>query len=232
MVLEREIRRTADNRGTFNIMARGGAFRKVSEYRRRAATREPYDVVLIVCEGKKTEPLYLSRLRRLHRLSSANIEILPSPGQDPMSIVNYTEERREAGDFDCTFCVFDRDGHAGYDQALRRVSDLQNAGKNITAITSWPCFEVWLLLHFAYTSRPFSSVPNTSACEMVIRDLKTYLPNYDKGRAALYDELLPYQVGAIMRAQRLEEENVRTATTNPSTGIHSLVRYLINLKAG
>ena len=198
----------------------------------RESKREPYDVVLIVCEGKKTEPLYLARLRQLHRLSSANIEIAPSPGRDPMNVVTYARQRAEAEEFDRTFCVFDRDGHAGYDRALRRVSELKAAGRNMTAITSWPCFEVWLLLHFVYTSRPFAPVMNTSACERVIRDLKTYIPHYEKGRAALYDDLLPFQNGAISRAQRLEQENSRTGTANPSTGMHNLVCYLTNLKAG
>jgi hypothetical protein len=45
-------------------------------YVRRGPTREPYDVVLIVCEGAKTEPNYFKRLKLAYRLSNANIHVL------------------------------------------------------------------------------------------------------------------------------------------------------------
>lgn len=206
-------------------------YKTVAEYRRRGPVREPYDIVLIVCEGQKTEPLYLRRLRQIHRLSSANIQVTPSPGQDPLSVVRYAEEQLTGGDFDQIYCVFDRDGHHGYDGALRRIAELRKAGKNITAIVSWPCFEVWLLLHFVYTSRPFERVRNTSACERVIRDLKSYIPGYEKGRGALYDDLMPKQADAITHAIRLEKENAGTGTQNPSTKMHALVDYLLKIRA-
>ena len=40
--------------------------------------RESYDRVLIVCEGKKTEPSYFGDLLTHYRLSMANIEIVGS----------------------------------------------------------------------------------------------------------------------------------------------------------
>lgn len=43
--------------------------------RQRKNPREPYDVVLIVCEGSKTEPAYFTALKNELRLSSANISI-------------------------------------------------------------------------------------------------------------------------------------------------------------
>jgi hypothetical protein len=204
--------------------------RRPSPLLSRESKREPYDVVLIVCEGSKTEPLYLGGLQRLHRLSSANIEIVPSPGQDPLSIVDHAAKMARTEDFDRTFCVFDRDGHAGYDQALRRIAELNSGGGNMTAITSWPCFEMWLLLHFEYTARPFERVQNTSACDRVIRSLRRHIPDYDKGRAGLYDELLHRRDTALSNALLLERDNAQTGATNPSTRMHSLVEYLLNLK--
>jgi len=95
--------------------------RSASAFRRREALREPYDVVLIVCEGKKTEPEYLRGLQKTYRLSSANIKIVPGDrGNDPVSVVNFAlEEHRQAnGIFDRVYCVFDRNGHANYEEAL------------------------------------------------------------------------------------------------------------------
>ena len=65
---------------------------------RRGPKREPYDKVLIVCEGKKTEPNYLEML-------SANVEVVGFP----------VAIRKKRGDpFDKVFCVFDKDQHTDY----------------------------------------------------------------------------------------------------------------------
>lgn len=51
------------------------AKRKASATERRAAQRAPYDKVLIVCEGSKTEPNYFRDLIKLHDISSVNVRI-------------------------------------------------------------------------------------------------------------------------------------------------------------
>jgi hypothetical protein len=51
--------------------------KRADELRREAQKREPYDVVLIVCEGGKTEPQYLQEIRDAFKLSTANIREWP-----------------------------------------------------------------------------------------------------------------------------------------------------------
>jgi hypothetical protein len=202
--------------------------RKPGQYRSREPVREPYDVVLIVCEGQKTEPLYLKRLCFIHKLSSANIEVVSAPGTDPMNIVTFAEERLSG--YDRAYCVFDRDGHANFDAALGRISALAASGRNIFGIVSWPCFEFWLLLHFVYSSKSYTRSDRLSSCEAVIKDLKQHLPEYEKGRQSVYDELRPKQMTAIANAMRLAAENLQTGSVNPSTRMHELVDYLMNLR--
>src|SRR5438046_534285 len=127
--------------------------RYATSYRRGAPIRDAYDVVLIVCEGGKTEPNYLDRLRVVRGLSNANIRITPADGTDPLSVVRFAEKQSALSQYDRVFCIFDRDEHATYDAALQRVAQL---GEKFSAITSWPCFEVWLLLHFVYSTAPCS----------------------------------------------------------------------------
>lgn len=43
--------------------------------RRRAAVRQPFERLLVVCEGEKTEPLYLEEIRQELRLSSATVQV-------------------------------------------------------------------------------------------------------------------------------------------------------------
>jgi len=206
-----------------------GRRRTAGSYARRGPVREPYDRVLIVCEGKKTEPYYFGGLRLHYRLSSANIEITPANGTDPMSIVSFAEARLD--EYDRVFCVFDRDGHQNYDDALARVAQSAetNAGK-LVAITSWPCFELWLLLHFYYSAAPFNRAGRKSSCERVISKLINYIPSYTKGQRLIYDLLASKTPDALRHGSRLHRENLQTGSTNPSTRVHLLVEYLIALR--
>ena len=205
--------------------------RQPESYRRRGPIREPYDYVLIVCEGKKTEPNYFYGLCRTYRLSSANIEIVQPGATDPVNIVGHAEQRlREAG-FDRAYCVFDRNGHTNYNQALRHVRESEH-GKNgrLFAITSVPCFEIWILLHFMYTSSPFVRVGSQSACDRVIVEVRRHLSGYTKGDQGVYAALAPYIPQAITYATRLQYENARTGSFNPETQMHKIVDYLRNLR--
>lgn len=202
----------------------------IRQNRPRLSVREPYDSVLIVCEGTKTEPMYLSRLRSIHRLSSSNIKVTPAPGTDPIGIVKFAHSEAKGDSYDKIYCVFDRDSHDGFEEARKKASELSSHELNIIAITSWPCFEFWILLHFEFTAAPFVSTGSASSCDVVIKRLRTHIPNYSKGSASLYDELISRQPAALENARRLEAASQADGSRNPSTQMHSLIEYLINLK--
>lgn len=87
--------------------------KRAEALRREAQKREPYDLVLIVCEGGKTEPKYLQELRDAFKLSTANIRIAGDEcGSSPRSVVDYalTTYRKEKK-YNRVFCVFDKDRH-------------------------------------------------------------------------------------------------------------------------
>ena len=202
-------------------------------YRRRAPVREPYDVVLIVCEGQKTEPNYLDALRQANRLSSVNVRIVPPNRSDPLGIVKFAiSEMRKDPEYDRAYCIFDRNGHATYNAALQRArqSPLGKANR-LFAISSVPCFEIWLLLHFNYSNAPYIAVGGTSACDLVIRDLRAHFPNYAKGSLSVFGELTARLPQAQTHATWLERHNRVTTSDNPSTQMHNLVKYLTKLKA-
>lgn len=199
---------------------------------RRRQQREPYDLVLIVCEGAKTEPLYFTQLRDALRLSRVNISICGKEcGSSPLAVVDYAlAEFARDGDYDRIFCVFDKDRHAHYqDAVIKAQSQRLSGGATIEAITSVPCFEFWLLLHFKDTARPYSASGKKSVCDNVIRDLKKYIPHYAEGRAEVFEITYPHVDEASKRAERLEERQAEAATDNPSTKVHWLVGYLQRL---
>jgi hypothetical protein len=205
--------------------------RRPHSYARRQPTREPYDYVLIVCEGGKTEPNYLTDLRMNYRLGSANIKITSSDGTDPVSIVRFTEALLARERFDCAYCVFDRDKHANYEQALQMIQHSANGRAGVLrAITSVPCFEIWLLLHFGYSSAPFNATGRESACDKVLQELKKHIADYEKGLRGLYERVSPKTQQAIVHAGRLAAHNLQSRSSNPATLMHELVQYLSDLK--
>ncbi len=220
--------------GTENIHYKRKA-KQAKELARRKARRKPYDKVLIVCEGEKTEPNYFEELKDYYELGSANVEVTGSCGSSPMSVVAYAKdlyrEAKKAGDaFDKVFCVFDKDTHSDYQSALDMLNS-KNLKGVFQAVPSVPCFEYWLLLHFTYTDKPFNSTGNKSVCETIIHELNDkFWPDYKKAVHGVFDQRLgqlEYAKANAVRALRAAQEN---HTDNPSTRIHELVEYLQQLK--
>ncbi|MDK4526061.1 hypothetical protein QG034_03820 [Kingella kingae] len=67
---------------------------------RKTAEKQPYDGVLIVCEGTKTEKNYFANLITHEKLSSVvNIEIIHGNGTDPVFCCKYSHRgKRENGE--------------------------------------------------------------------------------------------------------------------------------------
>ncbi|WP_305908038.1 RloB family protein [Methylomarinum sp. Ch1-1] len=201
---------------------------------RRRPRRETYEKILIVCEGEKTEPNYFEEAREYYCLNTVNVEVRGDCGSDPKSIINFAKQRfreeKDAGDpFDKIYCVFDKDGHATYARAL---DTLASAAPKDTyfAINSVPCFEYWLLLHFIYSTRPYTGLSGNSSGNQVLTELKNYIPDYEKGRRTLFSDLIGQLDQAKKFAERALRESERNQTDNPSTRVHELVQVLQDLK--
>jgi len=182
--------------------------RKAELLRREIARRDPYERVLIVCEGEKTEPNYFKWLRERFRLNRANVVIADKKGGlDPKSLVEYAiEEYNKDKDFDHVYCVFDKDKHTTYQAALDKIQSVRFRGKTkIHAIASVPCFEFWLLLHFAYTTHQYCAPFDGSNCDLVISDLQQYIPGYKKGSNDFLVYIIDSTEEAIKNAKILEK---------------------------
>ncbi|WP_339132538.1 MAG: RloB family protein [Candidatus Electrothrix sp. GW3-4] len=214
--------------------------RSAASFKRKGARRSPYDRVLIVCEGKKTEPDYFKAVIDDLQLNTANIRIAENTaGSSPRNVVElaleeYAKDKREKGEpYDRVYCVFDKDQHPTYQETLdvvRREREKKKRGCPIYAITSVPCFEFWLLLHFTYTTKNFS-VKGGSICASVMADLKKYMPSYEKGGIKnIYHVIRKDISGAITHAKRAERHCESGGTDMPSTQVYALVEYLQQLK--
>jgi len=94
-----------------------------------------------------------------------------------------------------------------------------------------PCFEFWLLLHFTYTTRPYSAPLDESNCALVLPDLRQHIPGYEKGSKDFLSHIDNDKINdAIAYAKRIETFHATSGTDNPSTEVHHLVEYLMGLK--
>jgi hypothetical protein len=211
-------------------MARG-RFRGRNSYERQAPKREPFDVVLIVCEGGKTEPNYFEGLKVARRLGSANVDVRPM-GMDPLSLVDHAiAELKKDRTIDRAYCVFDRDEHATFGAAVRKARDcaLGRAGKLRIAV-SVPSFEVWPLLHFAYSTAEIVAGGGKTPGERALSELLKVMPDYSKADRKIFQKLEPRLDDAMKNATKLRKYNRDSASDNPATDMHILVEYLANLK--
>ena len=122
-----------------------------------------------------------------------------------------------------------KDEHTTYLQALSALNEV-NLRNTYFAITSVPCFEYWLLLHFDYSTRPYAGRPGRSSGSQVVGELKQYMPSYEKGQRRIFSNLIAQLDQAKRFAERALQESKRNQTDNPSTRVHELIQVLQDLK--
>lgn len=206
---------------------------------RKQNKRAPYDRILIVCEGSKTEPNYFKEIKSQYRLHPANVQIHPSKGTSPLQVVEYAEKIFKEGDlgnritkraFDQIYAVFDRDEHQTYLDALTKADSLCREIKNddnklipFYAIPSNPCFEFWLLLHFKDVKALFHR-------NEVMKKLKIHYPDYKKNAQGVWEHTKNNLDLASERATKLMTLSSLYNDAEPNTAISDLVRTLTTLK--
>ncbi len=220
--------------GTDNLFHKRKA-RNTADLKRHKESREPYDKVLIVCEGEKTEPHYLRALRDYLELSQANIKIDPNSDSSPTSVVKYAKEliKENLKDpYDNVYCVIDRDRHADFDTAISQIKGFRNKNTKLHDIVSNPCFEYWILLHFTYTTKLFGTSGDSPCFDLIKNDLKDFIPDYEKSDKIIMKEIIESGLNmAIANAKRANETARKNDTDIPTTKMCELVEYLKNLKA-
>jgi RloB-like protein len=209
--------------------------RTKSALARQSKNRATYQRFLIVCEGTKTEPLYLRDLILDLGIRHHTVKIEPNDGASPDRIVahavkRYDEDALGGDSFDKVFCVFDRDTHTTFEAAVQTIDGLK-AGKHpkpFEAITSSPCFEYWLLLHFGFTDQAFHAAGKKSVADQVVSLLKTKpgFAKYSKGQNNIYNLVKNYTNKAVTHAKRGRKNAAVTGQISPIANIDVLVTAL------
>jgi hypothetical protein len=190
---------------------------------RRPASRDPKAKIIVVCEGKNTEPSYISSLVKDCGASSVIDLVLKGGAGVPLSVVRRTREllQSSAGEFsahDQAWAVFDRDIHPGFDQAINEA-----AAGNISVAFSNPCFELWIILHYRDQDAPAQR-------SELQRMLKRLMPKYDPNKSKLIDfaTIRDAVEAAERRAEAMERRrsDERSPRGNPCSTVYKLTREI------
>lgn len=198
--------------------------------KRPVNTRElPPDMILIVTEGEKTEPLYFESFQ----LRTSKVVRIAGTGINTLSLIGETEVKlAEAKDWYCkeygiklkdkdtvVWCVFDRDSFPAdhFDNAIASAR-----AKGFHVAYSNEAFELWYLLHFSH----FTSAVSRTRFQALLSD---HLGKpYAKNDPCMYQILKCHQADAIRNAKALlasYDQHV-PSRNNPCTTVFELVEYL------
>ncbi|WP_426004177.1 RloB family protein [Paenarthrobacter sp. NyZ202] len=178
-------------------------------------------------EGKVTEPEYFTDVKDRLRDDLIQVRTVGGVG-DPLQVVEHAvrlkrdalkvakQQRDDNLSFDHVWCVFDVDDFTRIPTALSLAKR-----EKINVAVSNPCFEVWPLLHFTYTTAYLSS-------EEAAERLRVYMPDYDKSLdCSLLRGNFQKARAAAKKLDTEHEKNGSPSRHNPSTQVWSLIDAII-----
>ena len=218
--------------------------KKITETPRKSRKKKTYPVVVIVCEGTETEPIYFQRFREKYRRNII-VDVVGKKG-NLSDLIQEAVKRRNGhiagleNEEDCSaWCVIDADvdyntpgNHIIRNKQIKEA--LKEAGKVIKIALSNPCFELWFLLHYIYTT---SQMRNYSDVEKELSKQKGF-EKYEKVKKVkdVFDILEDKLENAKKNAEKLQKYHINHNKTDlfdvsvtPYTNVWELILVIQKL---
>ena len=194
--------------------------------------------ILIVCEGKQTEPNYFQAIINAHGLNTVTalqVDVVGA-GRSTLSLTEYalSLQKKGASRYAQIWCAFDKDDFKAdaIDNAIRRAeghSFLRVAWSN-------EAFELWYVLHFQYLDSAPGHAAGRARDYYTARLTDLLRPlgysKYEKNDPTLYVSLGPQRLQtAISFARRLQAFHPAGTPCHqriPATTVHELVGLLLS----
>lgn len=199
---------------------------------RSAPKFKQQDRYYVICEDSKSSKTYFNEAFKFHRVSSL-IKAEHIGKTDPLNIVK--EAIKKSKHYTKVYCVIDRDNHQNFDEAVIESRKCDN----IVLIVSYPCYELWFILHSGYKSKSYRPNGKKSAAEQLIADLRNsheLFRTYAKGKTieGLYESIATKYPEMLQAAKSNSDKLLRYAKDhgdlNPSTTIHILLDVIGTLQ--
>jgi hypothetical protein len=203
---------------------------KIMNNRKRKQNKNLKPSYCVFVEGK-TEKTYLKEFKCYELNNKINMDIysqlkscdvLCSNKNSVDDVIKTLREAEQKG-YDKVFYVFDKDvllaqdnnTPKGKQKPSEKLKVMKEKLENTTILENSPCFELWLLLHFIFTTRSFNN------CDDVMNELKKYDNSYKKGNA-IYQEYMDKLEFAIKNAEKLDREE-----TESKAQIYKIIKELL-----
>ncbi|WP_081581607.1 RloB family protein [Pararhodospirillum photometricum] len=184
--------------------------------------------IYIFSEGRNTEPLYFEAYA--HHVGDVAVEVICIAAAGvPLTIARHAQEKikyistkkykKEFGDSDVVWVVFDRDEHPNISEALQMC-----AQNNIYVGYSNPCFELWLILHFKDFDAGDDRFGIQKKCESICPGYKS-----SSHKVPELSTLLPKVEDAERRAEAMEARRREDGAESPRTSVYLLTRHIRNI---
>ncbi len=201
-------------------------------------------LVILACEGEKTERYYFESLfealRKAQTLSSLSCVFAPHRHTNPTGVLKDLIGFRDAfgrtyKDYEHRWIVIDRDeercgggGHTLQD-FNNAISGAKSNKPEVKVAWSNPSFEVWYLLHFHYHNTAIDRDSVNTKLSIALT------ASYEKNDQTMFSRFNQNMLNdAIRNAKRLHDEAKRAGispeATNPGTTVYELVELLIKLQ--
>ena len=195
---------------------------------RKKASRAGIPVVLILCEGRETEPNYIRGLCDAIGVNHANVVIIPGDERtDAHGLVRKAQRRFDRDrDYDAVYVVCDCAGEDLSEARALAAKPMRNTeGQfvSVTLIVSRPSIELWLLLHFEYLARPLTPAEATQL-------LRGQLTDYEKADRRIFAKVEGGLERAIANAERLRTDLGQVGVESPGTDMPILVAAIKQLR--
>ncbi len=191
---------------------------------RGTGTRPRRKIILFATEGtNKTETLYFRNFR------TENTQIIFTKGNDTDPEKMMEQLLREAEEMnlgsepgDRAYSLVDADVNLQKDTQIALADDLAQ-GTIATQIISNPCFEIWYLCHYEYSTRQYYSSDEAVAA------LRKREPTYTKEKPDMFELTITNLDRACKNAERLEQHNLsvgrrlHASDFQPSTEVYKVI---------
>lgn len=191
---------------------------RISEHRKRVP------IIIMNFEGEnKTENLYFKNFRK--RESNFQITYVPGNETDIKSLISQTIKFQKRNSFnydegDRAYVFVDVDDSEQKYKTIIKNIKLAN-DNNIEVILSNPCFEVWFLFHFVYTTAKMNN-------KNLMYELKKYIPDYKK-EENVFLCIEKNTIVGIKNCEKLKKYHASNTDIylNPYTDVDKVVKILM-----
>lgn len=192
--------------------------------------------ILIVCEGKETEPNYFSSFPKLDNVSVVTTGGKGSPSQVVKKALELRDKAKQSP-YDAVWAVFDKDNFTDFKTAIDTAQ-----GKQIGCAWSNEAFELWFICHFENPTSAISRNDYGSKIEAHVKQgakkqkLSQYQKfSYQKNDGNIRSTLLDCggnEENAIKWAEKQAQEQGKWHGENwdkhnPCTMVYLLVKQLL-----